>query len=227
MSAFERSEPWWCNAVSATDLLGLVLYGMFIGVALAAPIGPVNIEIISRGIRFGFLSGWFVGLGAASVDAIYALLVVSGLTPLADSPSLRFPLFLAGGVMLAFVGSNSLRTALSREPERAVVPPHPGRSYVTGLLIAALSPMGIVYWLSVGAALVAEAVGRVGTVGAPVLVGGVFLGLLVWVTTVSVLARIARRFVTGRGMKWVTGVSGVIILGFAGWFVLQAFASLN
>lgn len=213
--------------MSVTEISGLVLYGMFIGVALAAPIGPVNIEIISRGIRFGFLSGWLVGLGALSVDTVYALLVVSGLTPLADSAALRFPLFLAGGVMLAFVGANSLRTALSHPPRDAAAPPHPGRSYVTGLLIAALSPMGIVYWLSVGAALVAEAVDRVGRIGAPVLVGGVFLGLLAWVSTIALLARIARRCVTGRGMRWITGVSGVVILGFAAWFVIQALSSVE
>ncbi len=210
-----------------TDALGLMLYGMFIGVALAAPIGPVNIEIINRGIRFGFRSGWFVGLGALSVDTLYALLVVSGLTPLADSPALRVPLFLAGGFMLAFVGVGGIRTALSGPRDRVGEAPHPGRSYVTGLLIAGLSPMGIVYWLSVGAALVAEAVERVGRAGAPVLVGGVFLGLLVWVTTIAVLARIASRFVTGRGMQWITGISGVVILGFAAWFFIQGIAAIG
>ena len=208
-----------------TDLLGLLLYGMFIGVALAAPIGPVNIEIISRGIRFGFRSGWYVGLGALSVDTVYAFLIVSGLTPLADSPALRVPLFLAGGIMLAFVGVNGIRTALSRHPVRVAEAPHPGRSYMTGLLIAGLSPMGIVYWLSVGAALVAEAVERVGRAGAPVLVGGVFLGLVVWVTTIALLAQVASRFVTGRGMQWITGISGVVILGFAAWFFVQALAA--
>lgn len=211
--------------MSVADVVGLLLYGMFIGVALAAPIGPINIEIINRGIRFGFRSGWFVGLGALSVDTLYALLVVSGLTPLAGSPTLRVPLFLAGGVMLAFVGFTSLRTALAGQPERNIEAPHPGRSYVTGILIAALSPMGIVYWFSVGAALVAEAVDRVGRAGAPVLVGGVFLGLLAWVTTIALLARIASRFVTGRGMRWITGISGVVILGFAAWFFLQGFGA--
>ncbi len=210
-----------------TDALGLGLYGMFIGVALAAPIGPVNIEIISRGIRFGFRTGWLVGLGALSVDTLYALLVVSGLTPLADSAALRAPLFLAGGVMLAIVGVTSLRTALSHQSDHVVAAPHAGRSYVTGVLIAALSPMGIVYWLSVGAALVAEAVERVGSTGAPVLVGGVFFGLLAWVTTIALLARIASRFVTGLGMRWITGISGVVILGFAAWFFIQGFGAIS
>ncbi len=200
---------------------------MVIGVALAAPIGPINIEIITRGIRHGFLNGWLVGLGALSTDTVYAVLVVSGLTPLADSPGLRFPLFLAGGVMLSYVAVMSLRAARAATVSLNHATPRRGRSYLTGVLIAALSPMGIVYWLSVGAALVAEAVDRVGSAGAPVLVGGVFLGLLTWVTSLSVLAQVARRFVTGRGMRWITGTSGVVILGFAAYFFIQAFRSIG
>lgn len=212
---------------SVLELIGLVGYGMVIGVALAAPIGPVNIEIITRGIRNGFLSGWLVGLGALSTDTVYAVLVVSGLTPLADSTELRFPLFLAGGVMLAYVAISGLRRAGGAADTVGDTPVRRGRSYITGVLIAALSPMGIVYWLSVGAALVAEAVGRAGTVGAPVLVAGVFLGLLAWVSTLSVLAQVARRFVTGRGLRWINILSGLAILGFAIYFFVQAFRSVG
>ena len=212
--------------MTTTELLGLIVYGMTVGVALAAPIGPINVELIRRGIRDGFLHGWLVGLGAMSADTLYAILVVSGLTPLADRPALRVPLFLAGGVMLALVGWTSLRHALAGPPKSEMSSPRRGRSFVTGFLMAAFNPMGIVYWLSVGAALVAEAVGRVGTAGSPVLVGGVFLGIFCWVTFISVIAQVSRRFVTGNGMRWVTGVSGVIVLGFALWFFWQGFTTL-
>jgi threonine/homoserine/homoserine lactone efflux protein len=212
--------------VTTTELLGLIVYGMTVGVALAAPIGPINVELIRRGIRDGFLHGWLVGLGAMSADTLYAILVVSGLTPLADRPALRVPLFLAGGVMLALVGWGSLRHALAGLPKTEAAAPRRGRSFVTGFLMAAFNPMGIVYWLSVGAALVAEAVDRVGTAGSPVLVGGVFLGIFCWVTFISVIAQVSRRFVTGNGMRWVTGVSGVIILGFAFWFFWQGITTL-
>jgi len=212
--------------VSPLELVGLVAYGMVIGVALAAPIGPINIEIVTRGIRHGFRNGWYVGLGALSADTIYATIIVSGLTPVADRPTLRVPLFLAGAAMLAWVGVNSLRSATSPAVEVRATAPSGNRSFVTGFLIALLNPMGIVYWLSVGAALVAEAVARVGRIGSPVLVIGVFLGLLAWVTTLSVVAQVSRRFVTGAGMRWVTGISGAIILGFAGWFLVQGLTSI-
>ena len=212
--------------MTTTEILGLIVYGMTVGVALAAPIGPINIEIIRRGLRDGFVHGWLVGVGALTADTIYAVLVVSGLTPLADRPALRVPLFLAGGVMLAWVGWGSLRLALRGKAEAGAPPPRRGRSFVTGFLMAAFNPMGIVYWLSVGAALVAEAVRRVGTAGSPVLVGGVFLGIFCWVTVISAVAQVSRRFVTGAGMRWITGLSGALILGFAAWFLWQAMTTL-
>lgn len=206
---------------------GLLIYGMSIGVALAAPIGPINIEIIKRGIQGGYLHGWLVGLGALSADTVYAAVIVSGLTPVADSPAVRVPLFLAGAVMLCYVGYTSIRAALTGNAAANGDSVDRGRSFVTGLLMALFNPMGIVYWLSVGAALVAEAVGRVGTVGSPVLVGGVFLGILAWVTLLSWLAQVSRRFVTGNGMRWITGIGGAALICFGLWFAFQGYTSIT
>lgn len=207
---------------------GLILYGMTVGVVLAAPIGPINIEIILRSIRSGFRSGWYLGLGALSADTVYAALVVSGLTPLADRPGVRVPLFLAGALMLGYVGWGSVRKAVKGDvvDARSAVTSSGRKSYVTGFLMAAFNPMGIVYWLSVGAGLVADAVNRVGTAGAPVLVTGVFLGILCWVTSLAVLAQVSQRFVTGEGMRWITGASGIIVMGFGVWFLQQAISGL-
>ncbi len=212
--------------MSLGEIVGLILYGMTVGVVLAAPIGPINVEIVLRGVRDGFRGGWLLGLGALTADTLYATLVVSGLTPLADKPALRVPLFLAGAIMLGYVGWGSTRKAIRGDVMNADAARslRPGKSYVTGFLMAAFNPMGIVYWLSVGAGLVADAVNRVGTIGAPVLVAGVFLGILCWVTGISGLAQVSRRFVVGQGMRWITGLSGAIVMSFGVWFLWQAVA---
>ena len=209
--------------MSTGELIGLIVYGMTVGVALAAPIGPINIEIIRRGIRDGFLHGWLVGLGALSADTVYAMVIVSGLASFAGNEQIRLVLYVAGGLMLTWVGWASVKTALRGIEGRADDVPKPrGRSYLTGLLMAAFNPMGIVYWLTVGAGLAADAVSRVGQSGAPVLVIGVTVGILLWVSTLSVIAQVSRRFVTGHGMRWVTGVSGAIIIAFGLFFFVQA-----
>lgn len=209
------------------QIIQLLGQGMFVGVALAAPIGPINIEIVRRGLSGGFVHGWLVGIGALSADTIYAALVVSGLTPLADRPALRVPLFLAGALMLGYVGVMSLRAALRDDERVATVATGGRRSYVTGFFMAAFNPMGIVYWLSIGAALVASAVSQVGRAGSPMLVGGVFFGIFCWVTVLSAVGQVGRRFITGLGFRVITGAGGALILGFGVWFFLQALASLG
>ncbi|CAA9567683.1 MAG: hypothetical protein AVDCRST_MAG49-3167 [uncultured Thermomicrobiales bacterium] len=201
-------------------MLDVVVQGMTVGVALAAPIGPINVEIVRRGLRGGFLSGWLVGLGAVSADTIYCALVVGGLAPLADSAALRAPLYLAGAVVLGYLGIVGLRGALAGGPVTAAPPPA-RRSYATGFLMAAASPMGIVYWLSIGAALVASAVERSGRDAAPVLVVGVFAGIVCWVTVLAGLAQGGRRWVSERLLRTLTALGAGVLLLFAAWFLLD------
>jgi threonine/homoserine/homoserine lactone efflux protein len=213
--------------MSGVEVVGLIAYGMGIGVALAAPVGPINIEIIRRGVLNGPRAGWFVGLGALTADTIFATLIVSGLTQIADRPALRVPLFAAGAAMLGYVGWTSLAMALRSDIEVVDTARSGTRSYVTGFLMAALNPMGIVYWLSVGSALVAESVAKVGESASPVLVGGVFFGIFCWVTFLALLVRAGRRYVTGHIMRWITGIGGAVLLGFAAWFAIQAIRSFD
>lgn len=213
--------------MNAAQSLGLLAYGMGVGVVLAAPVGPINVEIIRRGLLIGSKAGWLVGIGAMTADTIFAALIVSGLTQFADQPEMRAPLFAAGAVMLAYVGWTGLRQALANAMAIEGKARGSSRSFMTGFLMAALNPMGIVYWLSVGSALVAEAVDKVGQIGSPLLVGGVFFGIFCWVSALALAVHFGRRFVNERVLRWTTGVSGVVVLGFAVWFAIQAVRSVQ
>lgn len=212
--------------MNIAQFLGMVAYGMGVGVVLAAPIGPINVEIIRRGLLMNPRAGWLVGIGAVSADTIFATLIVSGVSRLSDDPQLRAPLFAAGAVMLGWLGYRGVVQAIHGETDIPVNSRSGSRSFATGFLMAALNPMGIIYWLSVGSALVAEAVTRTGKAGAPALVGGVFLGLLVWITGLSLALHFGRRFVTARALRWITGGSSALLLGFAIWFAIQALRSI-
>lgn len=211
--------------MSVSEFLQLVFYGATVGVLLAAPIGPINIEIVRRGLRDGFLNGWLTGLGALSADTIYAMIIVLGLAQFAENESIRVVLFIAGAMMMFYIGYHSIRTSLHETTVDTSTAPR-GRSYITGFLMAALNPFGIVYWFTVGAGLTAEAVTRFGDSAAPWLVIGVALGILSWVTVISAIAQVSRRFVTGKAMQWITGISGVLLLGYAIWFIVSAWRLL-
>lgn len=206
--------------MSFWEILSIALYGATVGIVLAAPIGPINVEIVRRGIRDGFLHGWMMGLGALTADTIYALAIVLGFAQFAENENIRVVLFFFGAAMMAYIGYNSIKNALDPHAVDDVAPRR-GRSYVTGFLMAAFNPFGIIYWLTVGAGLAADAVNRSGSGAAPVLVIGVMLGIFAWVTTLSVIAQVSRKFVTGKGMRWITGATGVVLIGFAIWFLVS------
>lgn len=213
--------------MTTLEIVQLIVYGATVGVILAAPIGPINIEIIRRGIRDGFVHGWTMGLGALTADTLYAMLIVSGFARFAESEKLRIVLFFAGAAMMAYIGYGSIRSAMNQTDmgNSGLTIPR-SKSYVAGFMLAAFNPFGIIYWLTVGAGLAAEAVTRFGEGSAPVLVVGVMVGIFLWVTSLSVIAQVSRRFVTGPAMRWITGFSGVLLLGFSAWFLYSGISLL-
>lgn len=213
--------------MTTLEMAQLTVYGATVGIILAAPIGPINIEIVRRGIRDGFLHGWMMGLGALTADTIYALAIVTGFARFAENQQLRIVLFLVGAGMMAYIGFGSIKSAMREtnlENSGLTIPR--SKSYAAGFMLAAFNPFGIVYWLTVGAGLAADAVNRFGEGGAPILVIGVMLGIFLWVTSISTVAQISRRFVTGPAMRWITGISGVLLFGFAGWFLYSGVSLL-
>lgn len=202
----------------------LLLRGIIIGISLGAPVGPVNVEIVRRGIRGGFRSGWMVGIGATTADTIYCLLIIAGLTPLIDQLIVRTVLWTLGTGFLLFLGWSSIKPVLW--PGKMIVDdggPLQRSSFTTGFLIAALNPMGIFFWLSVGGGMVASGVDQSSDlIGIGAIVFGVIAGLIIWITSLSTLVHGGRRFITDQVYRWINAVSGLILLGFAVWFGVQA-----
>jgi L-lysine exporter family protein LysE/ArgO len=209
-------------------MLNVLAKGMMVGVALAAPIGPINIEIIRRGLSGGFVNGWLVGLGALAADTILCALVVSGVAPVADDARFRAPFYAAGAIVLIYLGVMGLRAVLTKGAADGP-PPSGKRSFATGFLMAVSNPMGIVYWLSIGSALIASSIASDGAGAGPILIVGVFAGIAAWVTVLSGLTQAGRRFVSARVMLTISAIGAAILLAFGlyfGWLAVSAISSL-
>lgn len=81
------------------------LSGLGLGVALAAPVGPVNLLCMRRTALDGWRAGFATGAGAAAADVLLGTLVLGGVSAvsaalLAHAPALRS----VGGVGLVLFG---------------------------------------------------------------------------------------------------------------------------
>jgi threonine/homoserine/homoserine lactone efflux protein len=63
---------------------GLIAWGIIIGIAVAAPIGPVNLICIRNALARGFSGGVVAGFGAVLGDGTFAAAAAFSLTALSD-----------------------------------------------------------------------------------------------------------------------------------------------
>jgi threonine/homoserine/homoserine lactone efflux protein len=202
--------------------LSLLAGAALIGLSIAAPVGPIALLIVQRTLAEGFAIGLACGLGTAVADALYGALAAFGL--LAASPLLAEVsrwVGLAGALFLLYLG---LRILLSRPALQAAEDGSRRRlagAFLTTFLLTLSNPLTIVSFLAVFASLgVAATEGAPGAAATVVL--GVFLGSLAYQWALPVVATLARHRMTPGALVWVNRVSGLVLLGFAGYLALRA-----
>ena len=52
---------------------------IFLGISMAATIGPVKTFLLNTGLRSGFFHAWFFSLGCLVTDMLYMLVVYFGI----------------------------------------------------------------------------------------------------------------------------------------------------
>jgi len=195
------------------------LNGVLLGIAVAAPLGPVNVAVIRTGLRAGFWPAWRIGIGAATVDFVYCTLTYLGLAPvLTRLPAFKPTLWLIGGAFLIYLGLNVLRTDTSPQSD-AVAGGDVARPYLTGVTITLLNPMTIIAWAVIAAPFFAAGLESVPAIR---FIAGISSGVIIWFGGLAALLHGGRRFVGPRLFRLVGVVCGVTLAGFGGWFVLRA-----
>jgi threonine/homoserine/homoserine lactone efflux protein len=175
-----------------------------------------------RTIASGALVGVVSGLGIATADGIYGAIAAFGLTAVSGFLlGHSFWLGLAGAVFLTYLGIKSL---FSRPLEI-----HEEKSDRTGLAKAFLSTLGLTLTnppTILAFAAIFAGLGLVSTAdyaAAAWIVLGVFLGSAAWWTILAAAAGRLRGRLGPRLARGINIVSGISILGFASWQVLELF----
>jgi len=110
--------------------------------------------------------------------------------------------------------------ALSEIPSRveAIDQAAAGRVAVEGFLATASNPYWYIWWVTVGAALLARA-GEAGRGGVFVFYAGHITADLVWLTLVGWLISRGRNFLRGRGYRYLLGGLALLLVVFGIFFV--------
>jgi threonine/homoserine/homoserine lactone efflux protein len=190
-----------------------VLKGMGLGLAIAAPVGPIGLLCIRRSLTQGQLMGLVTGLGAATADGLYGCVAGFGLTAVADllvdhAPALR----LIGGVFLCYLGFTTLRADPATEAAQLSSRGLWG-AYASTLLLTLTNPATILSFIAIFAGL--GLVGSSQSWGASLaLILGVFLGSALWWLFLSWGVTLFSQRLTPSRLKWLNRLAGAAIFAF-------------
>jgi len=199
----------------------------FLGVSLAAPIGPVKATLLNKGIKDGFFHAWFFGLGAVATDILYMLMVYFGVAQFIDSPFMKTFLWSFGFFVLMYTGIENLLTlhTISMDSKyRKTV--RLRQSFLSGLLMAFLNPLTILFWLGIYGSIL---VGGGGTLtGFQIIIFSmtILLGISLVDFTMSIISSGSRKVLSTSFLKIVSLISSVSMIGFGIYFGIQAYHSL-
>lgn len=199
--------------------------GIMIGIAMAAPVGPLALLCIRRSLSRGLPAGAMTSLGIALADGFYALVAALGLSAFSTFVlAHREYLFIAGGIALIIIGIKGLKNPPVLQENPLHISQLKGRGLLTILLqtivITLTNPMTIVSFLAAFSAFGFG--GFQNTSDAIRIAVGVCLGSLIWFLLLSSTVAYFRTRVTPTIYKFINTISGTLLIVYGALFLLDA-----
>ena len=209
----------YIHVLSAAFLMGL---------AAAAPMGPVNMLAIRHGVIGGWRHTLACGIGSVTGDLIlFSMVLVGGHYLFSDlsNPTLQTVLAAIGVIVLLPLGIYFLVRAV-KDPLRAfasarkrwnetTVPEHLAAEIADCTALTIVNPLTILYWFGVTSNWLPFAHSVLGY-SAPAW--GILMaaaGLMTWFTVLIVLVRFIPQRIGPFFFRLVNAILGIILLGFA------------
>ncbi|MBN8202807.1 MULTISPECIES: LysE family transporter [Bacillaceae] len=206
--------------------MSIFLGYVFLGLSLAAPIGPINAAQLDKGIKNGFFHAWLVGLGAMTADAIYMAAVYLGVVHFLEIPFMKAFLWCFGFFVLVYTGVETLISAGKVVSSYRTKNESKVKSFMSGFLMSLSNPLTILFWLGIYGSILAKTAAEYDKAHVVLYSGAIFTGLLVWDITMAAVASSFRRFLTGKILALISILSGLSLIGFGIYFGMQAYKLL-
>lgn len=197
--------------ITAGAELPILIQSVSIGLAVAAPVGPMSTLCISRTLANGRRAGLVFGAGIAAGDAAYAAVAAFGITAITSA-------VMAAGIWIKLVGSLALiylGTKIAFTPPNAGKPRDaatPGiKSFVTAFALTLANPPTLLFFASIFASISAFS----SFVESALFSAGVLAGSMLWWIVLTTLVAKTAAFLKPQTAVWINRISGAALIAFA------------
>ncbi|MGQ3381107.1 LysE family translocator [Priestia endophytica] len=206
---------------------GLFSY-FLLGISLSAPVGPINVAQINKGIKNGFWNAWLVGMGAMIADVCMMLLIYLGITRIFEYEGVKLAMWTLGFITLGYLGYDSIRNAsvnisadINAQSKESL-----SQSFLSGFLIAVSNPLNIVFWVGIYGSMLTSVINKLGKQEALLYSLAIFVGITCWDLFMATIIHFGRKQLNLNVLKWVSIIAGLVLIGFGLMFGYQAIKSM-
>ena len=192
--------------------MSLLLEGIAVGFSIAAPVGAIGFLCIQQTLKGGIRLGIASGLGAATADTMYGILVALGLK--ANQTlllSYKTPLTIVGGLFLCYLG---IRKFFSTPATLNHAEPIKGgllSAYVVTFFLTLTNPATILDFTALFTGLNIDVSGYTESLK---FVGGVFAGSALWWFFLCFAVGLFRKKISVQVIQYINYLAGIAIFSF-------------
>ncbi|CAM4099847.1 amino acid transporter [Bacillus manliponensis] len=205
-------------------MFGVIIQQIVLGVSLAAPVGPINIEMIKRGVQKGFWHAWIVGIGGMSADILFMLLIYFGLSSMFMYTYVQAVMYCFGFFLLFYLGFQNVKQGISKEDMEYKKEEIGGlhHSYMMGFLIAISNPLNLVFWFGVYGSTLSSLLTKVSQTEALLYSFCIVVGIILWNLNIAFSVHFGRTLFRPRALSYITAGAGVILVAYSIHFAYKA-----
>ena len=187
--------------------LGLVIIISASGVMSPGPLFAAN---VLYGLREGKISGIKIAVGHTIIEFPLILLLGVGFFSIENIPEVRTLITILGVIGLFGFALLQIRTVTK---QKFNLETKPGQGpFVAGILLSALNPFFIIWWLTIGLVLISESIQIFGIIGIVILFLFHIWMDYAWLFTIAAFSSRTKNYLSKRNFKIIIiGLSVVLI----------------
>ncbi|HBQ3196404.1 LysE family transporter [Klebsiella sp. JB_Kp018] len=200
--------------------------GFLLSLSLCLDIGIANIAMITLAMQRGYFHGFWLGMGTCVGDLAYALLALAGMAVLLQYEAVRWILWIGGGAMLLWFAGKMLIAAFRKASELNVSETHQYRpllrEFGRGVVLAMSSPTAILWFATVGGALISR-MGQHSVTATSWFLSGFFIAGMFWTCVLCLVGSFGGRLLGQRLLKYSYIASALIFSYFALYVIVSGY----
>jgi L-lysine exporter family protein LysE/ArgO len=200
--------------------------GFLLSLSLCLDIGIANIAMITLAMQRGYFHGFWLGMGTCVGDLAYALLALAGMAVLLQYEAVRWILWIGGGAMLLWFAGKMLMAAFRKASELNVSETHQYRpllrEFGRGVVLAMSSPTAILWFATVGGALISR-MGQHSVTATSWFLSGFFIAGMFWTCVLCLVGSFGGKLLGQRLLKYSYIASALIFSYFALYVIVSGY----